>query len=341
MGCKNISPYRGICGFFLSFFKWIPVFVISGIVAWSYYAYVVHLCILTIESDVEKVLLLIPYHILATLFLASYWRTVWTRPGDIPKRFRLTADELDNVEGSENDETQKRLLEQIIIDKDLPVAMRTIQGAVRYCEKCATVKPDRAHHCSVCGTCVLKMDHHCPWVNNCVAFNNYKFFVLFLLYGLVYCLFVALSTLKYFIRFWTRSMDGQVGHGKFHILFLFFVSAMFCISLCSLLGYHIHLVLNNRTTLEAFRAPVFRRGPDKEGFSLGKRGNIAEVFGDDWWRVPLPVFSSFGDGLTYPQRFPEDAEVGYGVGSTTGNGTTRQAAHTQDPDPGVTLVVQA
>jgi hypothetical protein len=48
------------------------------------------------------------------------------------------------------------------------------------------------------------------------------------------------------------------GQSKFHILFLFFVSSMFSISLCSLLGYHIHLLLNNRTTLEAFRAPVFR-----------------------------------------------------------------------------------
>ena len=85
---------------------------------------------------------------------------------------------------------------------------------------------------------------------------------------------------------------------------------MFSISLCSLLGYHIHLVLNNRTTLEEFRAPVFRRGPDKEGFSLGKRGNLAEVFGDTWWRMFIPVFSSFGDGLTFPQRFSEDPELG-------------------------------
>ena len=39
------------------------------------------------------------------------------------------------------------------------------------------------------------------------------------------------------------------GQSKFHILFLFFVSSMFSISLCSLLCYHIHLVLNNRNKL--------------------------------------------------------------------------------------------
>ena len=47
--------------------------------------------------------------------------------GDIPKKFQLTAAELDIVEGCNNFDTQKRLLDQIVIDRDLPVAMRTFQ----------------------------------------------------------------------------------------------------------------------------------------------------------------------------------------------------------------------
>ena len=58
---------------------------------------------------------------------ASYWQTVWTRPGEIPKKFLLTPEELETVENCDSDQDQRRLLEQIVIDKDLPVAMRTIQ----------------------------------------------------------------------------------------------------------------------------------------------------------------------------------------------------------------------
>lgn len=82
------------------------------------------------------------------------------------------------------------------------ITFRTMSGSVRYCHRCVVVKPDRAHHCSICQRCVLKMDHHCPWVNNCVCFYNYKFFMLFLGYALVYCLFVMATCLPYFIRFW-------------------------------------------------------------------------------------------------------------------------------------------
>lgn len=139
-----------------------------------------------------------------------------------------------------------------------------------------------------------------PWVNNCVCFNNYKFFILFLGYAFLYCFVIFAFSLRYFIDFF---QDGNaIGPGKFHVLFVFFVAAMFAISLVSLLSYHLYLVTKNRSTLESFRSPIFHHGPDKRGFSLGAYNNFVEVFGDDKKKWFLPVFSSLGDGISFPTR---------------------------------------
>ncbi|XP_024947590.1 palmitoyltransferase ZDHHC15B isoform X4 [Cephus cinctus] len=311
---------NGSCWWCLKAIKWIPVIFILTIVFWSYYAYVVQLCYYTIDSYVQKAFYLFFFHILFLLFLWSYWQTVFTELVGVPDKFKIPATEMENLLHAESDEAQRQVLERFA--QDLPVTNRTIKGvsflmtphrletprlvlpdvtfaAIRFCEKCVLIKPDRAHHCSVCGTCVLKMDHHCPWVNNCVGFHNYKFFMLFLAYALLYCVYIAATSLQYFIRFWKGELEGM---GRFHLLFLFFVALMFAVSLTSLFLYHCYLILHNRSTLEAFRPPMFRTGKDKDGFSLGKYNNFQEVFGDDSRLWFLPIFTSLGNGVIFPVR---------------------------------------
>ena len=83
----------------------------------------------------------------------------------------------------------------------------------------------------------------------------------------------------------------------------------------SLFGYHLYLVSRNQTTLESFRAPIFRPNlvQDKKGFHLGTSNNIQEVFGDNklLWIFPIPT--CLGDGIVFPQRsayLQNDEEMG-------------------------------
>ncbi|KAI5644892.1 DHHC palmitoyltransferase domain-containing protein [Phthorimaea operculella] len=309
-------------------FKWVPVLLILSIVTWSYYAYVVQLCIFTITSTVQQCLYLIVFHILLFMFIWSYMRTIFTVIQPVPDRFKLPETEIEKLLSADSEDQQRSILENFA--KELPIVTRTNSGSVRYCNRCVVIKPDRAHHCSICARCVLKMDHHCPWVNNCVCYFNYKFFMLFLGYALLYCIFIMTTCLPYFIKFWkvyqkyknahcdrlfkqgiftkycVDLMNNEFGNvasvGRYHIVFAFFVSLMFGISLGSLFGYHCYLVVNNRTTLEAFRAPMFRNGSDKNGFSIGCFNNFKEVFGNRPGLWLVPVFSSLGDGCTFPVR---------------------------------------
>jgi len=60
----------------------------------------------------------------------------------------------------------------------------------RWCRHCKCIKPPRAHHDSISGKCVLDMDHFCPWMSNCVGFYNYRYFMLFMIYLLIGCIYV-------------------------------------------------------------------------------------------------------------------------------------------------------
>ncbi|XP_007507495.1 palmitoyltransferase ZDHHC15 isoform X1 [Monodelphis domestica] len=283
---------------------WVPVLVIVLVVLWSYYAYVFELCVVTVANTIEKVIYLTVYHALFAFFIWTYWKSIFTLPHQPHQKFFMSYGDKERYENEERPEVQKQML--LDIAKKLPVYTRTGNGAVRFCDRCHLIKPDRCHHCSVCSMCVLKMDHHCPWVNNCIGFSNYKFFLQFLAYSVLYCLYIAATVFQYFIKYWVGDLPNT--RSKFHVLFLLFVACMFFVSLMILFGYHCWLLSRNKTTLEAFSAPVFLNGPDKNGFNLGFIKNFQQVFGENKKLWLLPIGSSPGDGHSFPMRSMNESQ---------------------------------
>lgn len=72
-----------------------------------------------------------------------------------------------------------------------------------FCNTCKVMKPARSKHCTVCDICVPHFDHHCIWINKCVTKYNHIYFLAFVgwhalicLYGSITYLLVVLGELK-------------------------------------------------------------------------------------------------------------------------------------------------
>ncbi|UJR38492.1 hypothetical protein I4U23_031159 [Adineta vaga] len=286
--------------------KSIPVLFILAIVTWSYYAYVVQMCIFTIDDIPKKVIYLCVYHPLLILFLWSYYRTMFAPVFHPTSEFYVSKTDGEQIASAQLIEERRAGLLRLARQANLPLLTRHFDGSIRYCFVCQCIKPDRAHHCSVCEKCVLRYDHHCPWTNSCVSFGNYKFFVLFLGWAFLFCIYVAATSLEYFIEFWKSATNAQrsgdasaISARQFHLLFLFFVAVMFGVSVSSLFFYHLFLTGKNRTTIESFRAPMFENRPEKDGFDLGWKRNYQEIFGTNLFKAFLPLSTTRGDGIHY------------------------------------------
>lgn len=328
MGPRRQHYLYAKCQLCINLFKWLPVIFITSVLAWGYYAYVIQLCLFNMDSVILQIVCLTFFHFLYIMTFWSYFQTIFTKPGIIPKKFWLTTRDSERL--TSNDDRRGQIIQQISYERGLPISCLDATGSPRICDKCNIIKPDRAHHCAACNTCVLKMDHHCPWVNNCVSFTNYKFFVLFLAYAFFLCLFTAASSLHYFLLFWRNQLTND---GRFHILFLFFVSIMFAISLVSLFGYHLYLVTLNRSTLESFRPPMFSLGPDKNAYNLGRYQNWIQIFGKSKLKWFIPIYTSLGDGVIYPSKASlEDFESSSGHNQSTQYFVQQQKSQQQQLD---------
>ncbi|CAK83948.1 unnamed protein product (macronuclear) [Paramecium tetraurelia] len=150
-----------------------------------------------------------------------------------------------------------------------------------YCFKCKNVKQPRTHHCKECNKCILRMDHHCPWVNNCIGQKNHRFFCQFIIY--------ALLCLSQCVIFITIEMFGDTqlkGDSKFLCQMCALTSLLLCLSMGTLLGFHLYHIAKNVTTVEFHIEEMKTDNP----FSKSKViDNFKELFGSEYihWILPL------------------------------------------------------
>ncbi|KAD3069032.1 hypothetical protein E3N88_36912 [Mikania micrantha] len=186
--------------------------------------------------------------------------------------------------------------------------------ALGYCHYCRNGKPPRCHHCSICQRCVLKMDHHCVWVVNCVGAQNYKFFLLFLLYTFLETTMDTIVLLSSFVKFFREATGHSNSASDLALTFLTFgnnfpflvyhlhtnsscflyilyfgavINVAFSLSLLCFIIMHASLLSSNTTSVEVYE----KKGVVRWKYDLGPKKNFEQVFGTRKALWLFPVFA--------------------------------------------------
>ncbi|KAL6591510.1 hypothetical protein ACP70R_050013 [Stipagrostis hirtigluma subsp. patula] len=157
----------------------------------------------------------------------------------------------------------------------------------RYCDKCCMFKPPRSHHCKVCKRC----DHHCVWINNCVGYANYKAFIICVLNATIGSLY---SFVIFLCDLLQTEHDFSILYEKIVYILAGVLLFFLCLTIGSLLCWHIYLSCHNMTTIEYREAVRARWLAKKSGqkyrhqFDLGTRNNIQMIMGPNilCWLCP-------------------------------------------------------
>lgn len=191
-------------------------------------------------------------------------------------------------------------------------------GDLRYCQKCSHFKPPRAHHCRVCKRCVLRMDHHCIWINNCVGHTNYKVFFVFVVYAVTACVY-SLVLLVGSLTVEPQDEEEEMGS---YLRTIYVISAFLLIPLSIalgvLLGWHIYLILQNKTTIEYHEGVRAMWLAEKGGqvykhpYDIGAYENLTLILGPNILSWLCPTSRHIGSGVRFRTAFdsiPDSSET--------------------------------
>jgi len=158
------------------------------------------------------------------------------------------------------------------------------------------------------------MDHHCPWISNCVGYANQKLFILFLFYGLLYCVFIFsfVSPISISLAYHLDSRIDQTFY--FNSLILLIIAAVF--GLCFMLFFCVHsfYIFTNQTTIQQLGDIITFKIASIDGreddvapvvtklniYDVGLKENFIQVFGTNAWLWMIPIPATLPSGFQYP-----------------------------------------
>lgn len=193
-------------------------------------------------------------------------------------------------------------------------------GIAIFCPDCRIVRPERANHCVICNACRLRMDCHCPFIMNCVGFNNYKFFLLALIYSALTSVIVLITTVQEVLRFsnWLVHLAADSGAEAaieaFDAAGVSITDACLLLVFCSmalvtglllipLLLLHLPLAAYNQTQLETEYLSgqgmsVAAANPYNLGTAMGNLSQVLGAPGFDWL-LPINPTRPVSDGVSF------------------------------------------
>eukprot|EP01006_Ploeotia_vitrea_P024107 TRINITY_DN56837_c0_g1_i2.p2 TRINITY_DN56837_c0_g1~~TRINITY_DN56837_c0_g1_i2.p2 ORF type:complete len:385 (-),score=161.00 TRINITY_DN56837_c0_g1_i2:39-1193(-) len=218
------------------------------------------------------------YTALSALAFVSHCRAQFSEPGVVPLERKEARTTPHALKRSEEVIKQRR-----IHPRDLP----------KRCKHCHVIRPAEAHHCRLCGRCVMRMDHHCPWVNNCVGLFNQKYFLLFLIYTGLCCIYCGVMLVARFVSC-TRSLrQCTVRGGHVALCVINFVEALvFGLFVAVMLFDQLQAIFENTPGIDALQ--------NRRGVQRSKMENLTAVFGEklSWtWLMPFNMPQSLSKEL--------------------------------------------
>ncbi|XP_044507015.1 probable protein S-acyltransferase 1 [Mangifera indica] len=191
-------------------------------------------------------------------------------PGIIPRNVQLP--ELDESFTQSTEWLNDKAFD-IKLPRTRDVKINGMSIKVKFCETCLLYRPPRASHCSICNNCVQKFDHHCPWVGQCIGIRNYPFFICFISFATILCIYVFVFSWKNILRQEGSLLTVMTEDILSVILIAYcFVTVWF---VGGLTVFHIYLMCSNQTTYENFRYRYDRKG---NPFNKGVARNLEEIF---------------------------------------------------------------